>query len=156
MTHLKEGDAAPNFSGPDQDGNVISLERIAGKKTIVYFYPKDGTPTCTVEACNLRDNIGILKNAGFDIIGVSPDSQKKHTNFIKKHELPFPLIADTDLSVHHAFGVWGLKKFMGKEYDGTHRTTFVINDGKIERVFTKVKSKEHSQQILASYEPTEA
>lgn len=151
MTHLKEGDAAPAFSGLDQDGNTISLADYAGKKLVIYFYPRDNTPTCTVEACNLRDNIGLLKKEGFEIVGVSSDSQKKHQNFIKKHDLPFPLIADTDLAVHHAFGVWGLKKFMGKEYDGTHRTTFVINEGKVERVFEKVKSKEHSQQILASY-----
>ncbi|MEO1434198.1 MAG: thioredoxin-dependent thiol peroxidase [Bacteroidota bacterium] len=152
MTHLKEGDQAPAFKGLDQDGNEISLANYDGKKLIIFFYPKDGTPTCTNEACNLRDNIGALKKAGFEVVGVSSDSQRKHQNFIKKHELPFPLIADTDLAVHNAFGVWGPKKFMGKEYDGTHRTTFVVNDGKVERVFAKVKSKEHSEQILASYE----
>ncbi|MEM6722455.1 MAG: thioredoxin-dependent thiol peroxidase, partial [Bacteroidota bacterium] len=126
MTQLKEGDKAPDFKGLDQDGKEISLAQFDGKKLILFFYPKDGTPTCTTEACNLRDNIGALKKAGFEVVGVSSDSQRKHQNFIKKHELPFPLIADQDLAVHHAFGVWGLKKFMGKEYDGTHRTTFVI------------------------------
>ncbi|MGB1121581.1 MAG: thioredoxin-dependent thiol peroxidase [Saprospiraceae bacterium] len=152
MTHLKEGDKAPNFEGLDQDGNTVKLSDYKGKKLVLYFYPKDNTPTCTVESCNLRDNETLLKSKGFEIIGVSPDSQKKHQNFIKKHSLPFPLIADTELEVIKAYGVWGRKKFMGREYDGLHRTTFVVGeDGTIERVFKKVKSKTHAEQILESY-----
>ena len=139
ITHLKEGDKAPNFEGLDQDGNTVKLSDYKGKKLVLYFYPKDNTPTCTVESCNLRDNETLLKSKGFEIIGVSPDSQKKHQNFIKKHSLPFPLIADTELEVIKAYGVWGRKKFMGREYDGLHRTTFVVGeDGTIERVFKKV------------------
>jgi peroxiredoxin Q/BCP len=152
ITHLKEGDKAPNFEGLDQDGNTVKLSDYKGKKLVLYFYPKDNTPTCTVESCNLRDNETLLKSKGFEIIGVSPDSQKKHQNFIKKHSLPFPLIADTELEVIKAYGVWGRKKFMGREYDGLHRTTFVVGeDGTIERVFKKVKSKTHAEQILESY-----
>ena len=152
ITHLKEGDKAPNFEGLDQDGNTIKLSDYKGKKLVLYFYPKDNTPTCTVESCNLRDNETLLKSKGFEIIGVSPDSQKRHQNFIKKHSLPFPLIADTELEVIQAYGVWGRKKFMGREYDGLHRTTFVVGeDGTIERVFKKVKSKTHAEQILESY-----
>ena len=152
ITHLNEGDKAPNFEGLDQDGNTVKLSDYKGKKLVLYFYPKDNTPTCTVESCNLRDNETLLKSKGFEIIGVSPDSQKKHQNFIKKHSLPFPLIADTELEVIKAYGVWGRKKFMGREYDGLHRTTFVVGeDGTIERVFKKVKSKTHAEQILESY-----
>ena len=152
ITHLKEGDKAPNFEGLDQDGNTIKLSDYKGKKLVLYFYPKDNTPTCTVESCNLRDNETLLKSKGFEIIGVSPDSQKRHQNFIKKHSLPFPLIADTELEVIQAYGVWGRKKFMGREYDGLHRKTFVVGeDGTIERVFKKVKSKTHAEQILESY-----
>lgn len=152
ITHLNEGDKAPNFEGLDQNGNTIKLSDYTGKKLVLYFYPKDNTPTCTVESCNLRDNETLLKSKGFEIIGVSPDSQKRHQNFINKHSLPFPLIADTELEVIKAYGVWGNKKFMGREYDGLHRTTFVIGEsGVIERVFKKVKSKTHAEQILESY-----
>lgn len=152
ITHLNEGDKAPSFEGLDQNGNTIKLSDYKGKKLVLYFYPKDNTPTCTVESCNLRDNETLLKSKGFEIIGVSPDSQKKHQNFIKKHSLPFPLIADTERTVIEAYGVWGHKKFMGREYDGLHRTTFVIGeDGTVERVFKKVKSKTHAEQILESY-----
>lgn len=152
ITHLNEGDKAPNFEGLDQDGKTVKLADYKGKKVILYFYPKDNTPTCTVESCNLRDNENLLKSKGFEIIGVSPDTQKKHQNFITKHNLPFPLIADTELEIIKAYGVWGLKKFMGKTFDGLHRTTFVIDEnGMIERVFKKVKSKVHADQILESY-----
>jgi peroxiredoxin Q/BCP len=152
ITHLNEGDKAPNFEGLDQNGATIKLSDYKGKKVVLYFYPKDNTPTCTVESCNLRDNETLLKSKGFEIIGVSPDTQKKHQNFIAKYSLPFPLIADTDLEVIKAYGVWGHKKFMGKEYDGLHRTTFVIGEtGIIEKIFKKVKSKEHTKQILESY-----
>lgn len=151
ITHLKEGDKAPSFEGLDQNGNTIKSSDYNGKKVVLYFYPKDNTPTCTVESCNLRDNETLLRSKGFEVIGVSPDSQKKHQNFINKHSLPFPLIADTELEVIKAYGVWGHKKFMGREYDGLHRTTFVIGNGVIERVFKKVKSKTHAEQILESY-----
>ncbi len=149
MMHLKKGDKAPYFEGLNEDGKTIKLSDYEGKKLILYFYPKDNTPTCTVEACNLRDNFSLLQKEGYEILGVSPDSSKKHTNFINKFELPFSLLADTELETLKAYGVWGEKKFMGKIFDGVHRTTFII-DGKgyIEKIINKVKSKEHSQQIL--------
>ena len=150
MTNLKAGDKAPKFSGVDENGEKVELKDFKGKKLIIFFYPKDNTPTCTVEACNLRDNYSMLKKKGFALLGVSPDTQKKHQNFIKKFDLPFPLLSDTDLETIKTFNVWGPKKFMGKEYDGLHRTTFVIDEkGKIEQVITKVKSKDHAAQILA-------
>lgn len=149
MTHLKAGDKAPHFDALNENGETISLTDYKGKKLVLFFYPKDNTPTCTVEVCNLRDNEMSLKKAGYKIVGVSPDSEKRHQNFIKKFELPYPLIADTDRKVIEAYGVWGPKKFMGREYDGLHRTTFLIDEqGKIERVIQKVKSKVHSLQIL--------
>ena len=149
MTHLKEGDSAPDFKGIDQDGNSIALTNYQGKKLILYFYPKDDTPGCTAEACNLRDNYEPLKAQGYELVGVSPDSPKKHQKFIEKYSLPFPLIADTEKEVANAFGVWGLKKFMGREYEGVHRVTFVIDEaGKIAKVFTKVDTKAHAEQIL--------
>lgn len=149
MTQLKAGDKAPDFQGLNQNGETIALSDYKGKKLVLFFYPKDNTPTCTVEACNLRDHEGKLKQAGYEIIGISPDTQRKHQNFIKKFELPYPLIADTERKMIEAYGVWGPKKFMGKEYDGLHRTTFLIDEeGKIERVIQKVKSKEHATQIL--------
>lgn len=153
MTHLKEGDQAPPIEGKDQNGNQVSLGDFKGKKLVLYFYPKDNTPGCTTEACNLRDNYEALQEKGFEILGVSTDNEKSHQKFIKKNDLPFSLIADTDKQVVNAYGVWGKKKFMGKEYNGTHRTTFVIDEnGKIEKVFSKVKSKDHANQILAAYE----
>jgi peroxiredoxin Q/BCP len=152
MTTLKKNDKAPVFSGKDQDGNIISNETLAGKKYVVYFYPKDMTPGCTDQACNLRDNYTQLGQEGIQIIGVSMDSETSHQKFIAKHTLPFPLIADTDKSVINAFGVWGPKKFMGKEYDGIHRTTFLINEeGSIVDVISKPKTKDHSTEILAGF-----
>ncbi len=149
MTHLKAGDKAPKFSGVNENGEKVALKDFKGKKLILFFYPKDNTPTCTVEACNLRDNYSMLKKKGYALLGVSPDSQKKHQNFINKFDLPFPLLSDTELETTKAFNVWGPKKFMGKEFDGLHRTTFVIDEkGKIEQVITKVKSKDHAAQIL--------
>ena len=149
MTHLKPGDKAPNFSGVNQNGEKIALKDFKGKKLILFFYPRDNTPTCTVEACNLRDNYSMLQEKGYELLGVSPDTQKKHQNFIKKFDFPFPLLADESLAVTKAFNVWGPKKFMGREFDGLHRTTFVIDEkGKIEQVITKVKSKDHAAQIL--------
>lgn len=149
MTHLKVGDAAPKFSGVNEKGESIALSDFAGKKLILFFYPKDNTPGCTAEACNLRDNYSELQAKGFELLGVSPDSPKKHQNFINKFEFPFPLLADTELETIKAFGIWGLKKFMGKEYDGVHRTTFLIDEeGKIAHVFAKVKTKTHAEQIF--------
>ncbi|WP_424493436.1 thioredoxin-dependent thiol peroxidase [Salinimicrobium sp. GXAS 041] len=149
MTTLKEGDNAPEFSAKDQDGNQHSLEDYKGKKLVVFFYPKASTPGCTAEACNLRDNWETFRSAGYEILGVSADSMKRQQNFKNKHELPFPLLADEDKEVINAFGVWGPKKFMGKEYEGIHRTTFVINEeGKITEVISKVKTKDHAAQIL--------
>ena len=152
MTHLEEGQAAPAFEGKDQNGNTIKLDDFKGKKLVIYFYPKDNTPGCTAEACNFRDNYKALQKEGFEIVGVSADSAKKHQNFIDKYTLPFPLIADEDKKVINAFGVWGRKKFMGREYDGIRRETFVINEqGKIDKIYRKVKTKEAAEQILKDY-----
>jgi peroxiredoxin Q/BCP len=149
MKHLKVGDNAPDIDAVDEMGNQITLEQFRGKKVVLFFYPKDSTPTCTVEACNLRDNYPGLLSKGFEVIGVSADSEKKHQNFIGKHNLPFPLIADVDKKVINDFGVWGPKKFMGREFDGIHRTTFVIDEqGRVEQIIEKVKAKEHTAQIL--------
>ena len=149
MTTLKVGDQAPNFSAEDQDGNLHQLSDYKGHKLVVFFYPKASTPGCTAEACNLRDNWQSFENEGYKILGVSADSKKRQQNFKNKYELPFPLLADEDKSVIEAFGVWGSKKFMGKEYDGIHRTTFVIDeDSKLKDVITKVKTKAHTEQIL--------
>ncbi len=152
MTHLQVGDTAPDFTAKDQNGNDVSLKDFAGKKVILYFYPKDDTPGCTKEACNFRDNYTDLKAKGFEILGVSADTEKKHQKFIDKYDLPFTLLADTEKEIINAYGVWGLKKFMGREYDGIHRETFVIDEeGKIEKVFTKVKTAAPTEQILAEY-----
>ena len=149
MTTLKAGDKAPNFSGIDQDGKAHKLADYAGKKLVVFFYPKASTPGCTAEACDLRDNFERFKTNNYELLGVSADSQKAQLKFKDKYEFPFPLIADEDKSVINAFGVWGPKKFMGREYDGIHRTTFVIDEkGIIEEVIEKVKTKEHASQIL--------
>lgn len=149
MTTLKIGDKAPNFSGLDQDGNTHTLEQYQGKKLVVFFYPKANTPGCTAEACDLRDNYERFQAQNYALLGVSADSAKAQGKFKDKFEFPFPLLADEDKAVIEAFGVWGPKKFMGREYDGIHRTTFVINeDGIISDVITDVKTKEHTKQIL--------
>jgi peroxiredoxin Q/BCP len=149
MIKLKVGDSAPQFSVKDQDGNVINLNDFKGKKVVLFFYPKASTPGCTAEACNLRDNWEQFQEKGYQILGVSADTEKKQSNFKNKYELPFPLLADEDKEVIEAYGVWGPKKFMGKEYDGIHRTTFVIDEnGLIEEIITKVKTKDHAAQIL--------
>ena len=149
MEKLVIGDKAPDFKSLDENGNSISLNDFKGKKVILYFYPKDMTPGCTVESCNLRDSYADLTKKGFEVIGVSADSAERHLKFIAKHELPFHLIADVEKDVINAYGVWGPKKFMGKEYDGIHRTTFIIDEsGTIEAVFNKVKTKDHTNQIL--------
>ena len=152
MTSLNVGDKAPDFVALNEFGQSTSLSDFLGKKIILYFYPKDMTPGCTAESCNLGENYSLLQENGFIVLGVSPDSSKSHQKFIDKYNLPFSLIADEDKTVIKAFGVWGPKKFMGKEYDGVHRTTFVIDeDGVIEKVFSKVKTKDHTNQILESY-----
>lgn len=149
MTKLKIGDKAPEFSVKDQDENIINLKDFKGKKVVLFFYPKASTPGCTAEACNLRDNWEQFQAKGYQILGASADSAKKQLNFKNKYELPFPLLADEDKEVINAYGVWGPKKFMGKEYDGINRTTFVIDEnGVIEEIITKVKTKDHAAQIL--------
>ena len=146
---LTIGQVAPDFEAKDQDGNVLKLSDFRGQKVVLYFYPKDSTPGCTAQACNLRDNYQALTDAGYVILGISPDSEKRHQNFIKKNELPFTLICDEDKAVHELYDTWKLKKFMGREYMGTVRTTFIIDEqGNIENIIEKVKTKEHSAQIL--------
>lgn len=149
MKHLKIGNQAPAFTANDQDGNTIKLTDFKGKKLILFFYPKASTPGCTMEAKNLRDNYKSLLDQGYAVVGVSADSAKRQKNFCVKNELPFPLVADEGKEVILAYGVWGLKKFMGREYDGIHRMTFVINEkGIIENIIEKVKTKDHTNQIL--------
>ena len=149
MTTLKIGDAAPQFTSKNQYGDQISLSALKGKKVVLFFYPKASTPGCTAEACNLRDNYQTFQSKGYEVIGVSADSEKRQLNFSNKQELPYSLLADEEKEVILAYGVWGPKKFMGREYDGIHRTTFVIGeDGTIEDIITKVKTKEHTSQIL--------
>jgi peroxiredoxin Q/BCP len=149
MTTLKIGDKAPQFEAKDNAGKIIKLSDYAGKKLVLFFYPKASTPGCTNEACDLRDNYQSFLSKGYDVLGASADSAKRQQNWINKHELPFPLLADEDKAVIEAFGVWGPKKFMGKEYDGIHRTTFVIDEnGVIEEIIAKVKTKAHAAQIL--------
>lgn len=152
MTSLTTGVKAPQFLGKTETGETVQLSDYTGKKLILFFYPKDSTPGCTMEACNLRDNYELLKEKGFELLGVSPDTEKKHQNFIAKQNLPFHLLADTEKEVLNAYEVWGEKKMYGKTYDGVFRTTFVIDEnGIIEHIFTKVKTKEHTAQILESY-----
>lgn len=149
MNILKIGDKAPNFSSEDELGNIHKLEDYKGKKLIVFFYPKASTPGCTTEACELRDNYNRFLDANYALLGVSADSKERQQKFKEKNNLAFPLLADESKEVINAFGVWGPKKFMGKEYDGIHRTTFVIDEnGIIEDVILKVKTKEHTAQIL--------
>lgn len=149
MTSLKKGDKAPDFSGFDQDNKFHQLEDYAGKKLVVFFYPKADTPGCTAEACDLRDNFERFKAKNYELLGVSADSAKAQAKFKDKFKFPFPLLADEDKSVIQMFGVWGLKKFMGREYEGINRTTFIINEeGIIDQVITDVKTKVHASQIL--------
>ena len=150
MDILKAGDKVPQFKTIDQNGKAFTQSQLEGKKTIVFFYPRANTPGCTAEACNLRDHYQELKSAGFQLIGVSGDNQKKQKNFADKYELSFTLFADEEKEVIKAFGVWGSKKFQGREYEGIHRTTFIIDDkGVVEQVIGKVKTKDHAAQILA-------
>jgi peroxiredoxin Q/BCP len=149
MNTLQVGDKVPNFISSDQHGNTVALSDFKGKKLVVFFYPAASTPTCTVEACNLRDHYKELRDAGYKILGVSKDTERKQKNFSDKYNFPFPLLADTDREVIETFGVWGTKKFMGRVYDGIHRKSFVINEeGIVSKVIDKVKSKEHARQIL--------
>ncbi len=149
MTTLKAGDKAPDFKALDEQGNTVALSDYSGKKLVVFFYPKASTPGCTAEACDLNDNFDRFQAKGYEILGVSADSAKRQSNFKNKYGFKYPLLADEDKAVIEAFGVWGPKKFMGKEYDGIHRTTFIIDEnGIIEEVITKVKTKAHAAQIL--------
>jgi peroxiredoxin Q/BCP len=149
MNTLKVGDKVPSFTVNDHLGNLQSLEQYKGSKVVVFFYPKANTPGCTAEACDLRDHYAELTKAGYILLGVSADTEKAQKKFVDKFDFPFPLLADTEKEVIKAFGVWGLKKFMGKEYDGIHRMTFIIDEkGNVERVIDKVKTKEHAAQIL--------
>jgi len=150
MTHLKAGDKAPEFKGINQDEKELSLSDFKGKKLILYFYPKDNTPGCTAESCNLNENYDALTQAGFEVLGVSPDKIASHNKFIAKHNLSFNLIADTEKEILESYGAWGMKKLYGREYMGVLRTTFVISeDGIIEKIFPKVKTKDHTNQILS-------
>lgn len=149
ITPLKVGDVAPDILAKDQDGNLVSLKDFRGKKVILYFYPKDNTPGCTTESCNLRDNYTLLQNEGYVVLGVSADDEKSHKKFIKKYDLPFSLIPDTDKKVINDYGVWGMKSFMGKTYEGIVRTSFVISEnGIIEKIITEVDNKNHTAQLL--------
>ena len=150
MFHLKEGDKAPDFSVSDETGKMVNLSDFAGKKLVLYFYPKDDTPGFTAQACSLRDNYQSFMGKGYAILGVSPDSAKKHVKFQDKYSLPFSLLADEDHAVSEAYGVWGEKKFMGRTYMGIHRTTFVIDEqGNIERIIDKVDTANHSEQLFS-------
>lgn len=150
MTHLKAGDKAPMFTGTDQNGDAVSLSQFKGRKLILYFYPQDNTPTCTVQACNLRDNYALLQKHGYAVVGVSPDDPAKHKKFESKFNLPFTLIADTSHEIIRRYGVWGEKQLYGRRYMGLHRTSFVIDEnGVITKIFLRPKSKEHAKEILA-------
>lgn len=151
MVTLKEGEKAPAFSGRDQHGKKISLSDYKGKKLVLYFYPEDDTPTCTIQACNLRDNYGLLKKNGFEVIGVSPDDEKSHHKFETKFHLPFTLLSDTEHTILNKYGVWDQKKLFGHEYMGVLRTTFVIDEkGVIQKIFTRPKNKAHAEEIIAA------
>lgn len=151
-SHLKEGDPAPPFSTTDQDGKAVSLARLKGKKVVLYFYPEDDTPTCTKQACNLRDNIGSLRRKGFTVLGVSPDGQKSHKKFEQKFELPFTLLVDEDKKIVNDYGVWGEKFFMGRTIISTHRTTFLIDgEGIIRKIIYPVHSGRHAEEILEAW-----
>src|SRR5919112_1689107 len=151
MSELKEGSKAPVFEGVDQNGNTVSLNDFKGKKVILYFYPKDDTPGCTAQACNLRDNYSELIKKGFQVVGISTDSVKSHKKFEDKYSLPFPLIADEEKKIVEQYGVWGEKKMMGKSYMGTNRTTFLIDDGTIKKIIRKPDTKNQTQQVLEAW-----
>jgi peroxiredoxin Q/BCP len=153
MITLSEGDKAPSFTSKDQNGKVVSLADFKGKKVVLYFYPEDDTPTCTVEACNLRDNFSLLKKEGIVILGVSPDDEKKHKKFEQKFSLPFTLVADVGKTIIYKYGVWGEKNLYGRKYMGLQRTTFLIDEkGIIKKIFKKPRSKMHSEEILKAWQ----
>ena len=153
MIKLSEGDKAPDFKSTDQNGKPVSLADFKGKKVVLYFYPEDDTPTCTVEACNLRDNYSLLKKNKIVVLGVSPDDEKKHKKFEEKYDLPFILIADSNKKIIDKFGVWGEKNLYGRKYMGLHRTTFLIDEaGVIKKIFKKPRSKMHSEEILKAWQ----
>jgi thioredoxin-dependent peroxiredoxin len=152
MITLQEGDKAPAFTGHDQDGKKVSLGDFKGKKVVLYFYPQDNTPTCTVQACNLRDNFALLRKEGLTVIGISPDDEKSHKKFETKFSLPFPLLADQDHKIIDKYGVWGEKQLYGRKYLGLHRTTFLIDEkGVIRKIFLKPKSKQHAEEIVRGW-----
>jgi peroxiredoxin Q/BCP len=152
MITLKEGDRAPAFTGKDQNGQLIALADFKGQKVVLYFYPQDDTPTCTVEACNLRDNYSLLKRGGFTVIGVSPDDVTSHKKFEMKFTLPFPLVADPDHTIIDKYGVWGEKQLYGRKYLGLHRTTFLIDEkGMIRKIFLKPRSRQHAEDIVKAW-----
>ena len=152
MTTLSEGQKAPAFKAKDQNGTVVSLSDYKGGKVVIYFYPQDDTPTCTVQACNLRDNFGLLRQHGITVLGVSPDEAKKHKKFEDKYDLPFTLIADPEKKIIEKYGVWGEKTLYGRTYMGLHRTTFLVDEkGIIRKIFLKPKSKQHSEEILNAW-----
>ncbi|CAN5270599.1 thioredoxin-dependent thiol peroxidase [soil metagenome] len=152
MIVLQEGSKAPAITGKDQNGNTVSLADYKGKKIVLYFYPEDDTPTCTIQACNLRDNYGLLKKEGIEIIGISPDDVKKHKKFEEKYQLPFTLIADTGNKIIEKYGVWGPKQMFGHHYMGVLRTTFLIDEkGKIKKIITRPKNKDHAAEIIAAW-----
>ncbi|TXJ27235.1 MAG: thioredoxin-dependent thiol peroxidase [Chitinophagaceae bacterium] len=151
-TNLKEGDKAPAFSGKDQNGNKISLSTYKGQKVVLYFYPEDDTPTCTIQACNLRDNYALLKQEGFVVVGVSPDEINTHKKFETKYQLPFTLIADPNHTIIDKYGVWGEKQLYGRKYMGLHRTTFVIDEkGIINKIYLRPKNKAHAEEIIRNW-----
>ncbi|MFT3909962.1 MAG: thioredoxin-dependent thiol peroxidase [Ferruginibacter sp.] len=156
MITLTEGAKAPTFKAKDQNGKEVSLADYKGQKVILFFYPEDDTPTCTIQACNLRDNYGLLKNNGFEVLGISPDEEKKHKKFEDKFDLPFTLLADPSHKIIDKYGVWGEKKLYGREYMGLHRTTFVLDEkGIIRKIFTRPKNKAHAEEILKAWKEVE-
>lgn len=153
MTPIKEGQKAPAFKSKDQDGNPVSLSDHLGKKVVLYFYPEDDTPTCTVQACNLRDNYALLKKNGFVVLGVSPDEERKHKKFEAKYNLPFTLVADPEHRIIDKYGVWGEKQSYGRNYMGLHRTTFLIDEkGIVKKIFLKPKNKQHAEEIIMAWQ----
>jgi peroxiredoxin Q/BCP len=153
MTHLTEGSKAPLFTGKDQNGKPVSLSDYKGQKVILFFYPEDDTPTCTIQACNLRDNFGLLKKNGLTVLGVSPDEEKKHKKFEAKYNLPFTLIADPSHDIIDKYGVWGEKQLYGRNYMGLHRTTFLIDEkGIVKKIFLRPKNKQHAEEILKAWQ----